>query len=46
MHSDLLMIQTKQLLCCDMNLEETAAQIQQMCQSDKKHINNVRNAID
>jgi hypothetical protein len=35
MCSDLLMIQAEQLLCHDMNLEETAAQIQQNVRAAK-----------
>jgi hypothetical protein len=40
------MIQAEQLLCYDMNLEETAAQIQQMCQSSKEHMNSARHAVN
>jgi hypothetical protein len=44
--SDLLMIQAEQLLHCDMNLEETAAQIQWMRQSSKEHMNSARHAVN
>jgi hypothetical protein len=46
MCSDLLMIQAEQLLHHDMNLEETAAQIQQMHQSSKEHMNSARHAVN
>jgi len=46
MCSDLLMIQAEQLLHHDMNLEETAAQIQQMCSSSKEHMNSARHAVN
>jgi len=46
MCSDLLMIQAEQLLHCDMNLEETAAQIQQMRKSSKEHMNGARHAVN
>jgi len=44
--SDLLMIQAEQLLCCDMNLEETAAQIQWTHQSSKEYMNSVKHAVN
>jgi hypothetical protein len=37
MCSDLLMIWAEQLLCHDMNLEETAAQIQQMSEQQRTY---------
>ncbi len=46
MHSDLLTIQAEQLLCHDMNLEETVTQIQWTCQSSKEHMNSVRHAVN
>jgi len=46
MCSNLLMIWAEQLLYHDMNLEETAAWIQWMCQSSKEHINSARHAVN
>jgi len=46
MCSDLLIIQAEQLLCHDMNLEETATQIQQTHQSDKEHMNSAKHAVN
>jgi hypothetical protein len=45
-HSDLLTIWAEQLLCCNMNLKETAAQIQWMCQSSKEHMNSAKHAVN
>ncbi len=44
--SDLLMIWAEQLLCHDMNLEETAAWIRQTHQSSKEHMNGARHAVN
>ncbi len=46
MCSNLLMSWAEQLLCHDMNLKKTAAQIQQTCWSDKEHMNDARHAVN
>jgi hypothetical protein len=45
MCSDLLMIQAEQLLCHDMNLEDSSTNTAK-CQSSKEHMNSARHAVN